>query len=262
MKLNSIIIGLIVFIVSQANAQEFSYPVKYRGEDLSIEITVGYTGLTLTGSTDNTITIKALEWEKQSDSRAEGLKPVTPWPDNTGLGLNITEEGNRIEIVKSDARSRVKYEISVPSKSNVHVKENVWGKGDFKISGIRGDVDIQSNSSDIEINDVSGSVRAKTTSGDMTVQLPISGNGLKHDISSVSGTTRIVISDSGSYSLNLNTISGSINTAFELKKEITYKGSTLHRIGRIKDIEMDLNGGGDRIDADTVSGLLSISYTN
>jgi hypothetical protein len=260
MKLKYNIIAVLLFVAMTAHGQEFSYPVSNASEDLTINIQVGYTELVVTGHSENTIKIKTLKELKALDSRADGLAPVTPWPDNTELGIHISEDDNRISIIKSRVRTDARYEILVPEGANVNIEETEWGRGDFEISGIKGDLRIESGSSDISIEDIDGSIRAETTSGDMIIEMPPPGLGENHEIESVSGTTQLLIAKDAAYSFELSTVSGSIQTDFELSKEIEYKGSTLRRISKSREIETDLNGGGDLIEASTVSGLLKISF--
>jgi len=259
MRLRLNISVLLVLMTILTYGQEFSYPVA-NTSDLTINIKVGYTELKLTGHPESTIKIKSLKELKPTDSRADGLAPVTPWPDNTGLGIYISENEKGIYIIKSRIRTASRYEILVPQDSNIKIEETEWGRGNFDISGLKGDLSVESGSSDIYIQEVTGSVNAETTSGDVSIEMPPSGQNDRHEIESVSGTTTLLIDKGAAYSFDLSTVSGSIQTDFEISKEIQYKGSTLRRISKSREIKTDLNGGGDTIEASTVSGLLKISY--
>ena len=227
-----------------------------------VHIKVGYTELLVTGSSDNKIEINSQKELKTKDSRADDLALITPWPDNTGFGIHISEKGNVVSIIKSSVRSDARYVITVPQWVNIRIEESEWGRGNFEVTGINGDIHIESNSSDISLRKIAGSVQAESTSGEIIIEMPTAGKGIKHQISSVSGEIDLQIVRNAAYSFNLSTVSGSIKTDFELIKEIEYKGSTLKRISKSREVETDLNGGGDLIDASTVSGLLKISFVN
>jgi hypothetical protein len=192
--------------------------------------------------------------------RAIGLNPITPWQDNTGLGMHISEDGNEINVIKTTERSYAKYEITVPDWAIIKIEESEWGRGGFRVSGIENDVFIESNSSDISLIGISGSIHSESTSGNMIIELPESGQSKSHEISSVSGLINLQIEQESGYRFDLSTVSGSIHTDFDLSREIQYKGSTLKRISKPKEVETDFKGGGDLVEVSTVSGFIDINY--
>jgi len=241
-------------------AQQYDYTIKTSGSP-TIKIRISRSELKLCGRSSNgQISIQASEFEYNKDSRAEGLSPITPWPENTGVGFHISEENGVVTIVKTNGNVEGKYEISVPAIANIEIEEVEWRSGSFDIENLSGNLIMKSNSSDITLKNVSGSIHVKSTSGEINADLKSLTSGHSHKISTVSGTINLIIPQHASLSLKLETISGSIRTEFDLKKEKEYKGSTLYRIGNLRRAEVDLNGGGDFIKVSSVSGIVKVHY--
>ncbi len=251
--------GLTAFSLG-ISAQDFDYTIKST-EISTIKIRISRSELKLSGSSSKgKISIHANEFETSNDIRAEGLTPVTPWPENTGVGFHISEENGIISIIKTNGNVEGKYEISIPKNANVEIEETEWYGGSFDIQNLSGNLTMKSNTSNITLKNVSGSIHVKSTSGEINADLTSLSSGYSHKIATVSGTINLIILEQAPLSLKLETISGAIHTDFDVKMEKEYKGSTLYRIGNLRKAEVDLNGGGDRIKATSVSGLVKVSF--
>jgi len=122
--------------------------------------------------------------------------------------------------------------------------------GDVKLQGIKGSIEIDTVSGDVDLRNVSQAktVRAKTLSGEITYDGQLMANG-KYDLNSHSGDIKMRIPADSAFDFEVETFSGTINTAFE----ITVSG----KISK-KEIRGSVNGGGADVSLSTFSGDISL----
>lgn len=120
---------------------------------------------------------------------------------------------------------RVRYEVIVPAKANLSLET---------ISG------------DIQVSGLTGSFSLKTISGNVETQLPeVTGDIF---LKSISGDVDIALKSNKSADLRFKSVTGEIYTDFD---NITLdKNSTSYS----KKLNASLNGGGARVELETVSG--------
>jgi DUF4097 and DUF4098 domain-containing protein YvlB len=145
----------------------------------------------------------------------------------------------------SDAwgRARMDLEISVPAGIDVTARSV---SGGVRVVGVRGDVDATSTSGDIRLERIQGSsVRGRTTSGDVIAYIEtLTGSG---DLSfrSTSGDVTLELPKVLDADLSLSTVSGNMESDYAL----TLNG----RMSRRR-IEARVGKGGRALDVSTVSG--------
>src|SRR5438105_6420741 len=94
MKIKSIIFAIALGIAGVAHGQEYKL-AKSTGR---LEINLGR--VTVEGHNGNEIIFTSEDHDRDKDERAQGLRSLNSLglEDNTGLGINVTDKGNVIEV--------------------------------------------------------------------------------------------------------------------------------------------------------------------
>jgi len=127
--------------------------------------------------------------------------------------------------------------------------------GSVRLTDVRGSIEIGTVSGDIDLRGVTAKlVRGKTTSGDVTFDGLIDPAG-RYELVTHSGDVRLHIPKDASAQVTVATWNGGVNSQFP----ITLKPGE-HRIGAstTKRFNFEIGGGAARINAETVSGDITI----
>jgi hypothetical protein len=92
-------------------------------------------------------------------------------------------EGNTLHVDRADLHNMwIDYEITVPAETSVH---SHTGSGDLKISGLHGDLKLESGSGDLVLDHITGTVKTQSGSGDVRAEAisgPFSAEASSGDI--------------------------------------------------------------------------------
>jgi len=206
----------------------------------------------ITGIAGNEIKVEATDYTPPPE-RARGLRPLyNNATDNTGIGLMQSAEGGAMTIRQASSGSG-SYRISVPASMNVHFTESTWMGGDaVEISGINGEIEVETKNSDIILKNVKGPVTANTTSGDIDVIFSTVATTGPTTITNISGYIDITMPASTKADMELNNITGEVFTDLDLKLPESKDG--LKRVGGQREIRSQLNGGGVDMTLKNISG--------
>lgn len=149
--------------------------------------------------------------------RAKGLKSLSKAGviDNTGLGLDVSKNGNTISI-KQATKSDLKCTIQMPRNANILINESFWKGDEITINDMGGEIEIKSKGSDININNVTGPVVAHSTGGDIVVVFSKVSQKGPSSLSSTSGFVDVTMPENTNANLKLNSTSGDIYTDLDI----------------------------------------------
>lgn len=213
-------------------------------------------------SDTDALKVEVLNYEKP-DKRAEGLKPIfNNNVDNTGLGLEMKEAGDKLLFYGASPQSKeADYIFYVPKQMAITIDySNPMAHDDVEIHGLKSAVDVKTLSADITFSDLSGPVMFHSISGDIEGSFTAVNQTNPTSISAISGDIDVALPGNTPAELALKTISGEIYTnfdiAFEKKKSKDTRADELDVIhsgigGTTKGL---INNGGVKISMESISG--------
>lgn len=246
---------LLMFLVQQANAQEYRYDLGNSAE-MTVELSVGQSDVSIEGYDGTEVVIENLDYEKNSrPERAEGLRALYySAEDNTGIGLSVEEENGILKIIPA-SRDDSEYRIKVPNRVRLMIDQVNFGGGDFEISDHSGEIEIQSKTGDINLTNITGPVTASSVSGDVEIEFSQLSQVNPTSISLVSGFIDITLPATSKANFNLGSISGEVYTDLDIALEGRKNDNTnMNRLGGGGQINGTMNGGGVEVNLKSVSG--------
>ncbi len=220
-KMKNAIKGLLLLITISVQAQEYSYDVKGNAADTWVVINAMGADLSIEGSSGSEIQIIASDYDGVPE-KAKGLKPLNSsgLDENTGIGLNVSQEGNTISIIGANREANdAEYTIRIPKSLNLNVDYNHWSTGDVVIEGMVGEVEAKAFSSDLELIDVTGPITAHTLSSDLIVSFSTLSQNSPSSLSSTSGDIEITMPASTKGTFKMSSISGGVYTDHDFVME-------------------------------------------
>ena len=253
--MKTFLIIMLLVSVGYSQAQTFNYTVKGNAAETTLFIDQLYADIEIVGGSGSEIKIVAYDYDGLPE-KAKGLKPLSGGaPENTGIGLSISQEGNTINLSGAHREADdAEYKINVPKNLKVKLNYNSWQAGDVKIEGMANEVEAKSQVGDLLFVDVTGPIVAHTLSSDLEVTFTSLNQVSPSSISSTSGDIDVTIPESTKGTFKMSTVSGGIYTDLDFdlgedanKRRIMGQSAT----GR-------LNGGGVDISLKSVSGDIYI----
>lgn len=218
--MKKLVIALLCLTIIDASAQEFSMKPKGTISDITVVVENLYSNLEIQGGTAGNIKIETNEYVPLP-AKAAGLHPLSALgPDNSGIGLNITQSGTTVTI--SGTRRNIKdmgYKIMLPANIKLRINHFSFRSDDITIRGMKNEVDVKSQVGDLLFTDVTGPIIASTISSDIKVEFSSLNQSAPSSISSVSGDIDITLPQSSKGNFKLSSISGEIYTDLDFKQE-------------------------------------------
>ena len=233
-----IVIMMLALMSGSLMAQEYKL-AKSSGKLVIKELN----NVTLEGHSGNEIIFTSLDYSKDRDKRAEGLRAISSMgiEDNTGIGLSVQDKGDVIEVYQLRKMDGPRIKILVPKGVTVSVSHSSPYGNDVKIRNIESEIEISTVHNSVQLDNVTGPMTVKTVHGNIetnfnaTIKSPIS-------IVSVHGFVDVTVPAATKASLNISTSYGevfvdpAIKIDFEEQGDWTKYGS--------KKIKGKVNGGG------------------
>lgn len=187
--------------------------------------------------------------------RADGLKRVgAGGEDNTGTGLNLTKNGNDIQLYGAvSMHSDVNYKITVPKNLKIYVELGIFNHGDLDITGLSTDIELDVKNSDIKLKDITGPTVISSLSGDINLVFSTVNQSSPFSIKAISGDIDLSIPSNTPANLELSSMSGGIYTDFDLQNTDKSAGD-LNYVGGGSKVRSKINGGGVNIMVSAISG--------
>ena len=253
------VIGLLLITAGSAYAQEFSYTVKGNATETTVWINQLYADLEIEGTQGSDIRIEAKGYEGLPE-KAKGLRPLSSGgPENTGIGLSISQEGNRISISGAHREADdAEYLIMLPKNIKLNIDYNSWQAGDVKIKGMANEVEAKSQVGDLYFEDITGPIVAHTLSSDLEVKFNDLSQVSPSSITSTSGDIDITLPSGVKGTFKMATVSGGVYT--DLDFDLGEEGNVRRMMGA--SATGKLNGGGVEVSLKTVSGDIYVRKSN
>ncbi|MDX1665866.1 MAG: DUF4097 family beta strand repeat-containing protein [Saprospiraceae bacterium] len=240
-----------LFMAASAFSQENTRSYPNPGGKKRVEIVAQNSELIVEGYNGNEVVIESLK-KVEYPERAKGLRPLHGGAsDNTGLGLQVKESADKIEILKAMG-SDGEYLIKVPFNTPLKVTEaNMMGSEDFTIKNVKGEIEVVTMISDISLQNVSGPVVATTTTGDIKITFDQLSQSQPSSFTTVGGDVDISMPASSKANFEIKTMTGEVFTDLDIKTKGQEEGMRMLG-GRM--INGTLNGGGVDITLNCISG--------
>jgi predicted membrane protein len=241
MKKQNILIALsLALTLGLANAQEYKV-AKNSGR---LEINIGR--VTVEGHNGNDIIFSSRNFKDEKDTRAEGLRALNGLglDDNTGLGINVNDKGNVIEVNQLKKTKSPDIKILVPKGVIVSFSHESQYGGDAKFLNMENEIEVSTQYNSIELENVTGPLTVKTIYGKVDADF---GSTIKSPISIVSvyGYVDVTLPLVTKADLRMSTSYGEIYVAPEFKIEVDKQGSMVRYSDKISG---KINGGGISMD--------------
>lgn len=194
--------------------------------------------------------------------------------DRDKVEIEDLSDANRVDVRAKYPRNcscdaNVRFEVRVPRSARYSFEQLSSASGNIKVSGVAGDLKVNTASGDVRVSDVSGAIKASTASGEMdvlnvsgTVNASTASGDVNVDLARLEGSEDMKFSSaSGNVSVRapssldaevyMTTASGRIQTDFPIEiKDRNY--------GPGRSAEGRLGSGARRLRIATASGDLSL----
>lgn len=238
-KMNIFLLAALIFS-GVAYAQEY----KISKSSGRLELNVGR--VTVEGYDGNEIIFSSKNQKTEKDTRAEGLRIVNSLglEDNTGLGINVADKGNVVEVRQLKQTHSPNINVLVPKGVIVSFKHDSQYGGDVKFSKLSNEIEVSALYNSIVLDQVTGPLTIETTYGSVTADFVAP---IKDPVSIVSiyGFVDVTLPQNTKANLKLGTSYGDIFVAPEFDIQVP----TTDGMKRFSDkISGTINGGGVNID--------------
>ncbi|MBS1489922.1 MAG: DUF4097 family beta strand repeat protein [Bacteroidetes bacterium] len=242
MKKLILVLGVVVAALSFASAQEFKL-AKTSGR---LEIYIGR--VTVEGTTGNEIIFKSNDTrDREEDDRAKGLRAVngSGLEDNTGLGVNVNDKGNIIEVRQLKKMNSPRIKILVPKGITIYYDHESQYGGEVKFRNLENEIEVSANYNSVELENVTGPATVKSVYGHIEADF---STNIKSPISIVSvyGYVDVTLPLATKADIKMSTSYGEIYAAQEYKIDYEKQNDALVRYDN--KVSGKINGGGIKID--------------
>lgn len=236
---NIFLVVVAMLITGLVNAQEYKV-AKNSGR---LEINIGK--VRVEGHNGNEIIFTSESGKHEKDERAKGLRSVNSMglEDNTGLGINVTDKGNVIEVNQLKKTNSPDIKILVPKGVIVSFTHQSQYGGTAYFKNLTNEIEVSAQYNSIELQNVTGPLTVKTIYGhveadfDTNIKDPIS-------IVSIYGYVDVTLPQATKANLRMETNYGEIFVAPEFKIEMETRNGLVSHSDRING---KINGGGINI---------------
>lgn len=241
MKKKLMIAAAMCFIAALVHGQEFKV-AKSTGR---IEIYLGR--VTVEGYNGNEIIFTSGNGGSDKDDRAEGLRAVNSLglEDNTGLGINVSDKGNVVEVHQLKKMNSPEIRIQVPKGVIVSFQHDTQYGGKVVFKNMENEIEVAAQYNSIQLENVTGPLTVKTIYGSVDA---VFGSVIKDPVSiiSVYGHVDVTLPTATKADLTMSTSYGEIFVAPEFKIDVDKSSSGM---GLYSDeVSGKINGGGLDID--------------
>ena len=244
---------------TQIQAQQKEYKIKFSSAgNRKVVLKIDKCDIDITGYDGDEVIISATgEFDATPPERAKGLKALyRTGEDNTGLGLAVSQENNTITINKITNRGEPAYVVKVPRKISLVFEEVNHHGHEITISGIEGDIKVESKSSAIRLTDIKGSVEASSIGGDINVEFTSLSQENPSSFKVVGSTIDVLLPSNTKADIRMKSISGEIYTDFDLALNESKDG--LKKVAGGNVVEGKANGGGVALNLESIGSDIFI----
>jgi len=192
---------------------------------------------------------------KERSERAEGLTALSArGQDNTGIGLNVKQEGNEVTIFQAARRGQGRYTIKVPENVTVKIEHTGnWEGGKIEVYGTKGELEVSGNYNAVYLEDVTGPALVSTVYGKVEASFTELSQSGPTSIVSVYGIVDVTLPANTKADVRIRTPYGEAFSDMNIEFPSASGGDGLKKVSST--IEGVINGGGVELD-------LKASYKN
>lgn len=239
--MKKVLVLVCVWLAAQAAiAQEFKV-AKSSGR---LELNIGR--VTVEGHSGNEIIFSSENHRDNKDERAQGLRALNSLglDDNTGLGINVTQKGDVVEVNQLKKMNAPDIKVLVPKGVIVSFSHQSQYGGKVAFKNMENEIEVSATYNSIELENVTGPLAIKSVYGHIEASL---GGNIKGPISIVSvyDYVDVALSPATKANLKLSTSYGEIFVGPEFNIEIEKQGEWVKYSDRVSG---KLNGGGLQLD--------------
>jgi hypothetical protein len=248
MKTTILLSTIIIILCSPVYSQDYKIAAS-NSTDASLVLD-GFSGqLTIEGYAGTDIVISPAE-KVETPERAKGLKPVfSGGVDNTGLGLKMDKDGNKISIkCLLPFTNQKDFTLKVPENMALKITSECQNSNDVFVSKMKNEIEIQICQS-IKLEQVSGPLVLSTISGDIDITFGTINSQKPFAINSVSGEIDITMPSKLAADIEMNSVTGNMYSDFDFNNS----DKNVKQVGG-NNLEYKMNGGGVKFSIVTVSG--------
>lgn len=230
---------LLFFITtSAALAQEYKLAKssgKLEIKELNDVMIEGYSG--------NEIVFSSLDFSRDHDKRAEGLKAISAMglEDNTGFGLSVVDKGNVVEVSQLKRMDGPRVKILVPKGVSVSFVHTSPYGSDVKFKNVESEIEVSTVHNGVQLDNVTGPVTIKTVHGEIEA---VFNAALKSPLSLISthGSVDITVPATAKLNVSMSTSYGEMFIDPAIKIEFENKGDW--KVYGSNKVSGKVNGGG------------------
>ncbi|NCI45605.1 DUF4097 family beta strand repeat-containing protein [Sediminibacterium soli] len=186
--------------------------------------------------------------EKDDDERAKGLRPIngSGLSDNTGIGINVADKGNTVEVNQVSSRDG-EVVIKVPKSMSVsYTFDKVMNAGKSEFKDLDGELEISVQHNKVSLENVTGPLTVKSVYGGVEARFK---DNIKGPLSLVSiyGFVDVAVPATTKANISMKTSYGELLAASGLNIELekTTSGDMIRYSN--SNVKGKLNGGGTEL---------------
>ena len=242
-----LVIALFSFGITRA--QDFKVQVE-NSKDAKLILEDFNGNLPIEGYNGNEIIVTTNEGRIETPDRAKGLKPIYGGgTDNTGIGLSMEKNGNRVTLRCLIPFTRSSsYKLKIPENMALEIERDCARDGETTISNMKNEIDFKACHS-IDLKNVSGPIVLSTIDGNVNVVFSEVSRDKSISIASVSGEVDVTLPAKAGFNLEMSTVSGNMYSDFDLQPA----KDDMRRVGG-GSVRTQVNGGGVDVKLHDVSG--------
>lgn len=245
------IIGLLLFVISgfSQSSNEFTVPLSDPAKRGKLKAVINYGSVTVKGTARKDVLVRysASKDEEDRDQTKNGLRRI----GGGGMDLEVTENGNTVNVHSGSWSNKLNIEIEVPSGMDVEAKTH--NDGHLTVANINGEAVLTNHNGEITALNINGSVIGTTYNGEIKVSLDKVKEGTPMSFTTYNGDVDITFPTTMKATLKMKTERGDIYSDFD----VAFKNSgpvqkTDTKAGVYKVVidewkRGDINGGGPEI---------------
>jgi len=219
-----------------------------------LEVGVHNGGITVKGYDGKEVIVEAKvreqligEERREEREKSKGLRKIQV---STGTGLEIEEEGNKMEVSVASLKQTVDLVIQVPYATSLEI--HAFNNGDIIVENIKGEIEANNHNGKLTLTGIAGSLVAHTFNGSVRVTFTDVDSDKPMSFSTWNGDIDVTFPANIKAKVKMNSERGDVYSDFDIRidqspqkiEEDERKEGGKFRISFEKYIYGAINGGG------------------
>jgi len=249
---------------AHADIKSFEYPLKSDASSTTLKIEGINREISITGTNESVIRIEVDSFLPVPE-KAKGLRSLlSDGNDNTGIGLELTPAENDpntliLKQVRREFGENIR--IFVPKTKALNVKVDAHMNQGVSVSGVSGEVVVNTLNGGISLDAVTGPVVLNTVNGEIKVKISDLNNALTSSITTVNGQVELWLNATEKVTFDLSVMHGEIYTDLDIQSDAKERQDGLYPMVGARQIHGKLNGGGTAFSISTINGEIYLRKT-